>query len=86
MTSLIMLFGGMGFLLFCGARRKKEWLLNIVMRGILGTVSIYFVNLFFTFIGVPVAVGINPFTVLTCTILGIPGVLGLYGLVFSQML
>lgn len=86
MTSLIMILGGIGFLLFCGSRSKKEWLLNVVMRCILGTIQIYFVNVFLASLDISVGVGINSFTVLTCAILGFPGVVGLYCIGIYQML
>ena len=86
MNSLIIIFSGIGFLLFCGSQSKKEWLLNIAMRCILGTMLIYFVNLLLASQEFPVVVGVNPFTVLTCAILGIPGVIGLYGIGIYQIL
>lgn len=86
MTTLIIIFGGIGFLLFLGSRSKKEWLLNPVLRCVLGTLLIYFVNILLVSLNIPLYVGINPFTVLTCTILGFPGVVGLYGIEIYQML
>lgn len=73
--------------LFIGATRKKmEWLLNIVMRGILGTISIYFMNGGLAAVGISVGVGINAVSVLTSAILGIPGVLALYGIEIYTLL
>ncbi|MBO5282143.1 MAG: pro-sigmaK processing inhibitor BofA family protein [Lachnospiraceae bacterium] len=68
-------------LLLIGAWRKKlEWLLNLLLRGVLGTVAIYFINLVLAGQGYAALVGINPATVLTCTVLGFPGLAALYGL------
>ena len=73
--------------LLMGAVRKKiEWLLNIIMRSILGTIAIYFINGGLASIGISLGVGINPITILTSGILGIPGLLALYGLGIYRML
>ena len=67
-------------------KRKTEWMLNVLMRGILGTIAIYFINNTLTGFGVPIEVGINPFTVLTSGILGFPGIVALYGIGFYRIL
>ena len=67
-------------------RKKTEWMLNILMRGILGAVAIYFINDALQGMGVPVEVGINPITVLTSGILGFPGVVALYGIGIYKIL
>lgn len=67
-------------LLIGAIRRKSEWLLNIILRGVLGTLTIYFVNTTLAGAGISLGVGINPVTVLTSGILGFPGVLALYGI------
>ena len=67
-------------------RSKMEWLLNVFMRGILGTVAIYFVNSALGAMGITLGVGINAVTVLTSGILGLPGLLALYGLGIYRML
>ena len=59
---------------------RKEWFLNIIMRSILGTVAMYFINSWLETAGISVAVGINAFTVLTSGILGLPGLGVLYGI------
>ncbi len=63
-----------------------EKLLNCVMRGILGTIAIYFINTALEKMGVSVGVGINAATVLTSGILGFPGLLALYGIGFYKLL
>ena len=60
--------------------RRMEWLLNVLMRSILGTIAIYFVNGALAWAGISLNVGINPVTVLTSGILGIPGLLAIYGI------
>lgn len=59
---------------------KKEWLVNVVMRSILGIIAMYFINAALTQRGISLGVGINPLTVLTSGILGIPGLAVLYGI------
>ncbi|MDE7043434.1 MAG: pro-sigmaK processing inhibitor BofA family protein, partial [Acetatifactor sp.] len=46
----------------------------------------YFINNTLTGFGVPIEVGINPFTVLTSGILGFPGLVALYGIGFYRIL
>lgn len=64
----------------------KEWLLNVILRMILGTIVIYFVNDILIKAGVFLEVGINPVTVLVSGILGFPGIVGLYGLGIYNLL
>lgn len=91
-----MIENGMGTMLIIGAcilvlligavRGKVEWLLNMVMRSILGTVAIYFMNGALASVGISLGVGINAATVLTSGILGIPGLLALYGIGIYRIL
>lgn len=75
------------FILFIGVMKSKmEWLLNIFIRAIFSLIGIYFLNILMASIGVSAIVGINPYTALTCGILGFPGVAALYGLVFYKSL
>ena len=67
-------------------KRKMEWLLNIFMRSILGTIAIYFINNGLASMGIELGVGINPLTVLTSGILGLPGLAAIYGIGFYQFL
>ncbi len=57
-----------------------ERILNVFMRGILGTIAIYFINSMLEGMGISLGVGVNIFTALTSGILGIPGVLVLYAI------
>ncbi len=63
-----------------------EKILNVVMRGILGTIIMYFINSLLSGIGLPLGVGINAATVLTSGILGFPGLLALYGIGLYKIL
>lgn len=66
--------------------KKAEWLLNFALRGIMGTIAIYFINMGVAFLGFPVAVGINAASILTTGFLGIPGIVMLYGLSIYEIL
>ena len=63
-----------------------EKILNLVMRGILGTIAMYFINSVLDRMGVTLGVGINAATVLTSGILGFPGLIVLYGINFFKVL
>lgn len=63
-----------------------EQILNIILRGILGTIAIYFINYALAAAGLSLGVGINVFTVLTSGILGFPGLLVLYGIGIYRIL
>ena len=67
-------------------RRKIEWIINIVMRSVLGTIAMYFINFSLSTLGISLGVGINAVTVLTSGILGFPGLLALYGLGIYKLL
>ena len=56
-----------------------EKIINVVMRAILGTIAMYFINTALARAGISLGVGNNTFTVLTSGILGFPGLLALYG-------
>lgn len=78
---IVFILGACILALFIGAiRGKAEWLLNIVMRSVLGTIAIYFINGALESVGIVSAVGVNPITVLTSGILGFPGLVALYGI------
>ena len=63
--------------------KKAEWLLNFALRGIMGTIAIY---MGVTFLGFTSVVGINAVSILTTGILGIPGIVMLYGLSIYEIL
>jgi len=73
-------------LLLLAIKKRAEWLMNIIMRGILGALAIYFINGGFATMGITTGVGLNEVTVLTSAILGIPGLVVLYGLGFCRTL
>ena len=86
MGTLLIVLACITVLLVGAVRKRIEWLMNIVMRSILGTISIYFINLALSELGISSGVGINAATILTSGILGIPGIVALYGIGIYQML
>ncbi len=86
MGTMLIVLACAAALLIGAMRRKLEWLLNVVMRSVLGTIAIYFINSFLAALGISLGVGINAVTVLTAGILGIPGLLALYGIGIYQLL
>ncbi|MBQ8591560.1 MAG: pro-sigmaK processing inhibitor BofA family protein [Lachnospiraceae bacterium] len=73
-------------LLIVAFRTKVELIINFVLRSVLGTIAIYFINGFLGWTGLSVMIGINPLTVLTSGILGFPGVALLFGIEFYKLL
>lgn len=55
---------------------------NILVRMIVGIALIFLINQFLDTRGIEAQVGMNPVTVLTSGILGVPGVALLYGITF----
>ena len=86
-TKILLIMGVCVLVLLALAwKRRLEWLLNFLLRGVLGAVAIYFINLAVAARGYPALVGINPATVLTCSVLGFPGLAALYGLQVLHLL
>lgn len=75
---IVLLIGAMG--------RKVEWLVNFILRAVMGTIGIYFLNYLLAAQNISMAVGINPLTVLTSGFLGFPGLIVLYGIHFFKIL
>ena len=67
-------------------RRRAEFVLNFLLRTIVGVISIFFVIEMLAAQNYAVSVGINPWTALTSGILGLPGVALLYGINFLKIL
>lgn len=86
MGNILILAACIVVLLLGALKKKVEWLLNVVMRSILGTLAIYFINAGLDMLGISLGVGVNVITVLTCAVLGIPGLLALYGIAVYRML
>lgn len=75
------------FILLMGAAKSKaELVINFVLRGVLGMMSIYFLNLLLAQTMPGMGLGYNLITFLTSGILGFPGVAMLYGINFYMIL
>ena len=68
------------------SEQKPQLFSNFIVRAIIGCAMIFFVNEFLGAQGITVQVGLNPWTVLTSGILGLPGVALLYGINFLKIL
>ena len=81
------IIGALVLVLLIGAMKNRgEWIVNFVLRGVLGMMSIYFVNLMFANSMPGMKLVYNPITFLTSGILGFPGVAMLYGINFYMLL
>lgn len=58
----------------------RDLLAGIFMQLLCGVCLIYAVNEILSFWDISTGVGINPFTMAVAGVLGIPGIIGLYGL------
>lgn len=63
-------------------RKKTDILVNFILRVIFGVIGIYAVNMILAWQGFSYAVGMNPVSAVTVGVLGLPGFLLLYGIVF----
>lgn len=73
-------------MLIMAVKSNSHLLLNFVLRSAAGSLFIFCANQWLTFGGHSLAVGLNPGTVLTCGILGFPGVILLFGIKIYSML
>lgn len=77
----LVIIGMLFIVIFIGAvRRKIEWIINFVLRMVLGTIVIYFINHVLQYYSMDISVAINPISILVSGFLGIPGVAMLYGI------
>lgn len=84
---IILIVGACIVVLLIGAvRGKMEWMLNVVLRSIMGALMIHFTNMALAVVGISLGVGINALTILTSGILGFPGLLALYGIGIYKVL
>ena len=63
-----------------------EMVVNFILRAVLGTIAIYFINEFLSWQQINILIGINPLTILTSGILGFPGIAALYGIILYMLL
>lgn len=81
------IIGILAFVLIIGAMKNRvELIINFVLRGVLGMMSVYFLNLLLAELVPGMRVGYNPITFLTSGFLGFPGIAMLYGINFYMLL
>ncbi|MBE5851541.1 MAG: transcriptional regulator [Lachnospiraceae bacterium] len=64
---------------------KAKLLLRVLVRMVLGGISIYLVNFILGQNGISTIIAINPLTILTSGLLGFPGVFLLYAVHFLSL-
>lgn len=67
-------------------KQKNQFLVNFIVRAILGLGLIFFANQFFMYKEIPLEVGFNAVSVIASGFLGLPGVALLYGIVAIPIL
>ncbi len=83
---LLLVSIGAGVLLLVSLQKRAEWLLNFILRMVMGSLAILGINEVLFSLGIPGGIGVNPTTVLTSGILGFPGLAALYGIYFYKSL
>ena len=73
-------------LLIAAMRSRTDLLINFIMRAVLGTLAIYFINMFLGSQGFSWPVGIGPLSIVVSGFLGLPGIGLLYGINICSML
>lgn len=73
-------------LLIAFMKQRAQLLLAFLVRMIVGAAAIYFINGFLAEQGIPVAVGLNPISLLTTGILGSSGLALLYAILACDFL
>jgi len=72
MCAIVLLIGAM--------KRKSTIIINTILRAVMGSIAIYFINMALIWQGIGIVIGINLATVTTTAILGLPGIIMLYGI------
>lgn len=86
-AGVFLIVGILAVVLIIGAvKNRMEWIVNFMLRGVMGMMSIYFLNLLLADILPGVRIGYNPITFVTTGILGFPGIAMLYGINFYMLL
>ena len=67
-------------------KEKNYFLVNFIVRAVLGMGLIFFANQFFVHKEIALEVGFNAVSFLTAGLLGIPGIAMLYGIVAIPIL
>lgn len=77
----------LGIVLMMGILKSKaDWIVNFLLRGIMGMLGIYFINMLPVVSESGAVMGYNVLTFLISGILGLPGIALIYGINFYMML
>lgn len=63
-------------------KTHRKWLITVGIRVIAGSALILLLNWVLPLTGLSLSIGVNPISVTCCGLLGIPGLLLLYGTVY----
>lgn len=86
-AGVFLILGILVLVLLIGAMKSRtEWLINFVLRGIMGMMIAYFINFVLVDMMPDMRIGYNFITFLTSGFLGIPGVALLYGINFYMLM
>lgn len=86
-AGVFLILGILVLVLFIGAMKSRtEWLINFMLRGIMGMMMVYFLNFFLGDAMPGMRIGYNFITFLASGFLGIPGVALLYGINFYMLM
>ncbi|MBQ8596627.1 MAG: pro-sigmaK processing inhibitor BofA family protein [Lachnospiraceae bacterium] len=86
-TGVLWIVGILGIVLLMGIiKSRAEWVINFVLRGIMGMLGIYFINMLTASQASGAAVGYNLLTFFISGVLGIPGIALMYGIHFYMLL
>lgn len=86
-TGIYLIVGILAAVLLIGSlKSQSEWIVNFMLRGVLGMMTIYFLNLLLADAMPGMRLGYNLITFVTTGVLGLPGVAMLYGINFYMLL
>lgn len=86
-TGIFLIVGILVLVLLIGAMKSRaEWIINFVLRGVMGMMIVYFLNFLLADAMPDMRIGYNSITFLASGFLGIPGVAMLYGINFYMLL
>jgi len=86
-NSVWILVGVCILILLLGAlKAKMEWIINFVLRTASGALAIYIINFYLLNREIDAAIGLGFASLLTCAVLGFPGLILLYGINFYNFL
>ena len=86
-AGVFLILGILVAVLLIGAMKSRtEWLVNFVLRGVMGMMMAYFLNFVLTDMMPDMKIGYNFITFLASAFLGIPGVALLYGISFYMLM